>query len=165
MDPLMHRMGAVVADVADRGVALFSAVWPRSMAKFEVERLAADGYAPGAECDVDFAIEFDDAAADAAIRAVRGAGFTLVDNAKVAKGRAGVRARVRLRAYDLSRAEARLGRALAPYGGSATVIGPSAPPATAAPRADGPAAHPVSAPPVSPIRADRLPSPSEGSVA
>jgi len=159
MDPLRNRVSAAVADVADRGAALFSAVWPRSMAKFEVERLEADGYAAGAECDVDFSIEFDGAAAESALRAVRAAGFTLVDNAKVAKGRAGVRGRLRLRAYDLARAESRLQRALAPFGGSATVIGPAAPPV--APTADVPVAAPV----VSPIRADRMPSPSEGSIA
>lgn len=157
MDPLKSRLGAVVADVADKGAALLSAVWPRSMAKFEVERLQADGYAAGEPCDVDFSIEFDGASAEAALRAVRGAGFTLVDNAKVAKGRAGVRGRVLLRAYDLSRAESRLHRALAPFGGSATVIGPAAPPAPPAPRADAP----VAAPAVSPIRADRMPARAE----
>jgi hypothetical protein len=157
MDPLKSRLGAVVADVADKGAALFSAVWPRSMAKFDVERLEADGYTAGEPCDVDFSIEFDGAAAESALRAVRGAGFTLVDNSKLAKGRAGVRGRLRLRPYDLSRAESRLHRALAPFGGSAAVIGPAAPPSASAPLADAA----VPAPPVSPIRADRLPPRAE----
>ena len=157
MDPLKNRLGAVVADVADKGAALFSAVWPRSMAKFEVERLLADGYEAGEPCDVDFSVEFDGEHAEAALRAVRGAGFTLVDNARVAKGRAGVRGRLRLRAYDLSRAVARLDRAVAPFGGAAHVIGPAAAPVTPAPAAD----VPVTAPVVSPVRGDRVPSRAE----
>ena len=79
MDPLRNRVGAVVADVADRGAALFAAVWPRSMARWEVERLTADGYPAGEVCDVDFSLAFDDGLADVALPAVRHAGFVVGD--------------------------------------------------------------------------------------
>ena len=148
MDPLRNRVGAVVADVVDRGAALFAAVWPRSMARWEVERLTADGYPAGEPCDVEFSLAFDDGLADVALPAVRHAGFVVDDRAKAERGFVTVRGRVRLRAYDLSRAAARLDRLVAPYGGSAAVIGPSSPP------------------PPAPVLADRAPSTEpEGRVA
>lgn len=155
MDPLKNRVGAVVADVADRGAALLSAVWPRSMAKWEVERLERDGYRVGELCDVDFSLAFDGGAydrgvADVALPAVKRAGFSVGDRARAERGFVTVRRRVRLRAYDLSRAAARLNRLVAPYGGSAAVIGPTAPPS--------PATAPVQL-------ADRAPAAAEGRVA
>lgn len=140
MDPLKgRRVGAVVADVADTGVALFAAVWPRSMAKFEISRLAADGYTAGQTYDVDFSVALENERADAALPAMREAGFTVGGGArlgdgsrKAADGFVTVRRRVRLRAYDLSREQARLNRLASRFGGWAAVIGPSTPPAEAA---------------------------------
>ena len=107
MDPLKgRRVGEVVAEVADAGVALFSAVWPRSMAKFEVERLTADGYAAGQSYDVDFSVALEADQADAAFPAMREAGFAIGGalgdgSRKSAAGFVTVHRRVRLRAYDL----------------------------------------------------------------
>ncbi|HET7456505.1 MAG TPA: hypothetical protein VFJ74_02555 [Gemmatimonadaceae bacterium] len=136
MDPLKgRRVGAVVADVADTGVALFAAVWPRSMAKFEISRLAADGYTAGQTYDVDFSVALESELADVALPAMRDAGFTVGGGArlgdgsrKAADGFVTVRRRVRLRAYDLSREQARLNRLASRFGGWAAVIGPSTPP-------------------------------------
>jgi hypothetical protein len=128
MGHLLDRAPALAADVVDAATAALSAAWPRSLAAREVERLAEDGYAVGALCDVDFSLAFETAErVDLALAAVTLEGFAVLDRSQVARGFVTLRAPVRLRAYDLVRATSRLNRAVWRYGGFGTVIGPSAP--------------------------------------
>lgn len=129
MDALRNRLGAALAHVADAGAAIVAALSPRSMAKWEVRRLAAAGYLVGQRYDVDFSLAFDGEVADATLPAVRRAGFTVGDRDRQEKGFVTVRRRTRLRAYDISRAANRLNRVVTPHGGFAAVIGPTNPPA------------------------------------
>ena len=128
MGHLLDRAPALAADVVDAAAAALSAAWPRSLAVREVERLAEDGYAVGELCDVDFSLAFETPElADMALAAIHLQGFTVLDRTQVTRGFATVRAPVRLRAYDLVRAQSRLNRAVGRYGAFGAVIGPAGP--------------------------------------
>ena len=118
-------VGALAWGAREAGAALLSALWPLSDARREVERLADEGYAAGTLCDVDFVVAFDTETAERAIPAVCLAGFAVGDSTHSSRGLVTVRRRVRLSPYDLSRATARLSRAVTPYGGFAEIVGPS----------------------------------------
>lgn len=134
----LERAIPLTARLADLGVAALEAVWPRSTAAREVDRLARDGYATGALYDVDFSVSFDEEFAEQAIAAIRDAGFTIVERVGSARVFVIVRSRLPLRAFHLSRSVALLDRLVAPYYGYATLLAPAA-------RVDGesPTANPV----------------------
>jgi len=114
--------GGMTALLTDSVAATFAALWPWSAASVEVRRLAADGYPAGERADVFFLISFDAPPPDAALRAVRAAGFMIREPAPVS-GFLTVRAPIRLGAYDLMIAGSRLDRLVARYDGFATLIG------------------------------------------
>ena len=126
MKRLKERAKALVADVADIGLAAFSAAWPRSTASREVERLAEHGYVVGEAYDMDFTVSFDEEGADEALAAVREAGFTITEPTRSTLCYATARKRVTLRAYHIVRATSVLQRIVAPYLGYAAPIGPIA---------------------------------------
>ena len=126
MKKLMERAAALAADVADFGLAAYSAAWPRSTASREVERLAEHGYVVGETYEMDFTLSFDEAGADEALAAVRKAGFTITEPTRSTLCYATARKRVTLRAYDIVRATSVLQRIVAPYMGYAAPIGPVA---------------------------------------
>jgi hypothetical protein len=132
---LKERAKALAANVADIGLAAYSAAWPRSTASREVERLAEHGYVVGETYDMDFTLSFDEEGADEALAAVRKAGFTITDPTRSTLCYATARKRVMLRAYHIVRATSVLQRIVAPYLGYAAPIGPIArvyvPPRTA----------------------------------
>jgi hypothetical protein len=127
MTTLTDRAVELVTVAADVSFAVGSALWPRSQASRERDRLVNEGYEDGAFCELDFTLAFPDAAgAGQALEAVRAAGFTMEQRLD-ARGFAVVRAAARLRPYDLSRIVARLNRIVQGYGGFAEVVGPSSP--------------------------------------
>ena len=126
MKRLKERAAALAADVADIGLAAFSAAWPRSTASLEVKRLAQHGYVVGATYEMDFTLSFDEAGADEALAAVRKAGFTISEPTRSMLCYATARKRVALRAYQIVRATSVLQRIVAPYYGYAAPIGPVA---------------------------------------
>jgi hypothetical protein len=125
MARMTERVEALAWGAREAGAALLQALWPRSDARREVERLTDEGYAAGTLCDVDFVVAFDTETAEHAIPAVCLAGFAVGDRTHSSRGVVTVRRRVRLRPYDLSRATARLSRAVTPYGGFAAIVGPT----------------------------------------
>jgi hypothetical protein len=125
MARMTERMGALAWDARKTGAALLAALWPRSEARREVERLADEGYAAGTLCDVDFVVAFDRESAEHALPAVRSAGFDVGDSSHSARGLVTVRRRMRLNAYDIARTSARLGRVVTRYGGFAEIVGPA----------------------------------------
>ena len=108
--------------LGDSLAAAAASLWPWSTASVEARRLRLDGHASGAATDIYFLVSFDDAAPDAALAALRGAGFTVRDSARQS-GFVTVRARLRLGAYDLTMASARLERTVEAFGGFSTLIG------------------------------------------
>jgi hypothetical protein len=127
MEKLKEVAAAIVTGVADVGKAVFSAVWPRSSAAREIERLAEHGYVSGATYEMDFSLSFDEAGSDAALAEVRQAGFTVTERAGSATlCYATARRRTTLRAYDLQRATSVLQRIVSRYYGYAAPIGPAA---------------------------------------
>lgn len=126
METLKERAVSLAADVADIGTAALSALWPRSMASREMERLAEQGYIIGAEYEVDFILSFDETTADEALAAVRNAGFVVTERTRSTFCYATARRRIPLRAYHLDRATSLLQRVVAPYYGYASPLGPVA---------------------------------------
>lgn len=125
MSKLTTRIAAAAAETTDAVVALVEAAWPRSMTSREIERLTLDGYPKGDRCDVYFLVSFDAPDWERALDALQAAGFVVRD-ANVGVGAfVTVRTRVRLRAFELSLAGARLDRVVARYGAFATLIGPA----------------------------------------
>lgn len=116
-----------LATLADSIGATAASLWPRSIASLEANRLVADGYRAKEECDVYFLVSFDDTVPDDAVAAMRAAGFAVRELANPPGGFITVRARVRLGAYELSMAGARLDRVVATFDGFATVIGAARP--------------------------------------
>ena len=112
---------------SDRIVATFSSLWPRSTASIEASRLVNDGYPAGQACDVHFLISFDQAMPDAASTAIRAGGFSVREQNGSSSGFVTARATVRLTAWDLSIAGARLDRIVEDFDGFATVIGAARP--------------------------------------
>ena len=119
----MRDVAGVLAPLVDACAGALSALWPRSVTGREASRLARDGHAIGAFHEVMFAVSFDESPSDAAIEAVRAAGFTLRDESG-ALSQWTVLARMPLSPYHLHVTSASLGRVLASYGGFAVLIGP-----------------------------------------
>ena len=124
MSTLSTRLATLAAGTVDTITALVEAAWPRSITSREIERLAQDGYPRGSVCDVYFLVSFDAPECEGALGALQRAGFTIRDGGPLGAFLT-VKAPVRLRAFDLFLASARLDRLLAPYGGFGTVIGPA----------------------------------------
>ena len=109
----------LLADSISAGIA---SLWPWSTASVEARRLAHEGYAPGTPADIYYLVSFDDVAPDAALPALRSAGFLVRDSA-AQSGFLTVRARIRLSAFALTIAGARLDRIVEQHDGFATLIG------------------------------------------
>jgi hypothetical protein len=112
----------VLAELADSIAATTASLWPRSVASLEVSRLVGDGYPAGEVCDVHFLVSFDERMPEDALVAIRAGGFAIRDQGDPIRGFITVRRRVRLGAYQLSLAGARLDRIAGRFGGFATVI-------------------------------------------
>ena len=125
MSKLTTRIAAAAAETTDAVVALVAAAWPRSMTSREIERLTLDGYPTGDSCDVYFLLSFDAPDWERALDALQSAGFVVRDASVGLGAFVTVRTRVRLRAFELSLAGARLDRVVAPFGAFATLIGPA----------------------------------------
>ena len=108
--------------LGDGITAAVAALWPWSTSAVEARRLALDGYATGALADIYYLVSFDDAVPDTALAAIRGAGFTVRDAAPKS-GFVTVRVQIRLGAFALTVAGARLDRIVEQFGGFATLIG------------------------------------------
>ena len=108
--------------VGDSVAAVLAALWPWSTSSVEARRLALEGYATGAVADIYYLVSFEEAIPDVALAAIRGAGFTVRDPAPKS-GFLTVRAQIRLGAFALTIAGARLGRVVEQFGGFATLIG------------------------------------------
>jgi hypothetical protein len=117
----------VMATLADSIVATAASLWPRSTASLEANRLIGDGYAAKQVCELYFLVSFDGAVPDAALATMRAEGFALREQSGTQGGFVTVRARVRLAAYDLSMAAARLDRIAEAFDGFSTVIGAARP--------------------------------------
>jgi hypothetical protein len=126
---------SAAALVADTVQATFAAVWPRSAARHEIDRLREEGHLAGEACEMAFSLSFDDAqrATDASAL-VRRAGFAL-DLAEAKSGFLTARMQVRLTPWELARAVARLERVARSRGGFVAVVGPTHAPAAAPVRA------------------------------
>jgi len=107
---------------ADCIAATSASLWPWSAASVEARRLAHDGYAPGTPADIYYLVSFDDVAPDAALSALRSAGFLVRDSA-AQSGFLTVRARIRLSAFALTIAGTRLDRIAEQFDGFTTLIG------------------------------------------
>ena len=112
----------VMTLLADSITASAASLWPWSAASIEARRIAADGYAAGQVADVYYLVSFDEAAPEPALAAIRGAGFAVREPAPLS-GFVTVKARIRVAAYDLIMAGARLDRIAEGYGAFATLIG------------------------------------------
>ena len=123
---LKAREIPLVARLADVGVAALEALWPRSMAAREIERLTRDGFEAGAVYEVDFSVSFDEECAEEAISAIRDAGFTIVERVGSPRVFLIVQAAMPLRAFHLSRTVAQLDRLVTPFFGYATLLAPGA---------------------------------------
>ena len=110
--------------LADAGVATLEALWPRSTAAREVDRLTRDGFEAGAVYEVDFSVSFDEESAEEAMTAIRDAGFTIVERVGSPRIFLIVRASMPLRAFHLSRTVALLDRLVTPFFGYATLLAP-----------------------------------------
>lgn len=117
----------VVALLADSIAATAASLWPRSTASREASRLVNDGYPAKQICDVYFLVSFDGGVPDDAMATMRAAGFVVREQSGAPGGFVTVRARVRLAAYDLSIASARLDRIAEAFDGFSTVIGAARP--------------------------------------
>jgi hypothetical protein len=113
--------------VLDAAAAALAAVWPRSAAVREAERLVDEGYEPGEACDVAFSLSFSGALdTRAALAVARASGVTVADLSEVTRGFVTVQVPSRVRAYDLSLAARRMNRLADACGGFAAEIGPVA---------------------------------------
>lgn len=116
----------VMTGLGDCLVATVASLWPRSAAAIEARRLIADGHPAGEPADVYFLVSFDGVVPDAALAAVRAAGFFIREPAQ-AGGFVTIRTRIRLGAYDLMMIGKRLDRIVEAFGGFATLIGAARP--------------------------------------
>lgn len=148
MSSTKSGLASVIAELSDSIAATIASLWPRSAASLETSRLVGDGYPTGEVCDVHFLVSFDDRMPDDALVAIRAGGFAIRDQGDPVRGFITVRRRVRLGAYELSLAGARLDRIAARFGGFATVICATPPANDEAPRPAGVSRRAVS--PVSP---------------
>ena len=133
-------LARVIGLLSDSAAATLAALWPRSTASIEANRLVNDGYRAGELCDVHFLVAFDGTIPDSAFIAIRTGGFAVREQNGSLGGFVTVRARVRLRAYDLSITGARLDRIAEAHEAFATMIGAARPTGGDAPRpasADG----------------------------
>jgi hypothetical protein len=117
----------VMATLADSIAATAASLWPRSTASIEAHRLIADGYPAKQVCDVYFLVSFDGSVPDGVLATMRSAGFAVREQGGSPGGFVTVRARVRLGAYSLSMAAARLDRIAESFDGFSTVIGAARP--------------------------------------
>jgi hypothetical protein len=108
--------------LGDSLAAAVASIWPWSTASVEARRLRLDGHASGAVTDIYYLVSFDDSVPEAALAAIRRVGFSPREPASQ-RGFVTVRGRLRLGAYDLTVAGARLDRAVAQFGGFVTLIG------------------------------------------
>ena len=122
------KFGAVNAAAAavDCIFSAAAAAWPRSVTNGEVERLVGEGHEAGKTCDFAFVLALDPDRADATLRDVRAAGFSIEhdEDGRRAQGYATVRSIVPLHAFHLSLALARLNRVARRHGGFAEMLGP-----------------------------------------
>lgn len=133
---MLQPISATAARVVDLARGALSALWPRGTASYEMTRLLEEGYTSGEQCDVAFSVYFaDPSMAAAAARAIRAARYT-VDTTQAERGFITVQETVRLRAFDLALAIARLERVVAGYEGFVALIGPTQPAPGATPRTD-----------------------------
>ena len=121
------RVGAVnaAAMAVDCIASAAAAAWPRSVTNGEVERLVDEGHELGKTCDFAFVLAIDPDAAEAILRDVRAAGFTIDDDDRRGRGYATVRSTLPLRAFHLSWTLARLNRVAKRHGGFAEMLGPA----------------------------------------
>lgn len=108
--------------LADSVNAALSVVRPWSTSSVEARRLALDGYPKGSLADIYYLVSFDETPPDAALAALRGAGFSVRDPASHS-GFLTVKTRIRMGAFDLTLASARLDRIVDEFSGFATLIG------------------------------------------
>ena len=108
--------------LGDSVAAALAALWPWSTSSVEARRLALNGYETGAVADIYYLVSFDDPIPGGALAAIRGAGFTVRDPASQT-GFLTVRVQIRLGAFALTIAGARLDRIVEQFGGFATLIG------------------------------------------
>lgn len=113
---------SVMTLLGDSIAATVASLWPWSAASIEARRIAADGYAAGQLADVYYLVSFDDAAPEAALVAIRAAGFAVREPGP-SSGFVTVKVRIRIAAYDLIIAGARLDRIAEQHGAFATLIG------------------------------------------
>ena len=120
------RVGAVnaAAMAVDCIASAAAAAWPRSVTNGEVERLVGEGHEAGETCDFAFVLALDPDTAEATLRDVRAAGFTIEEDGRRGKGYTTVRSTLPLRAFHLSWALARLNRVARRHGGFAEMLGP-----------------------------------------
>ncbi len=123
-----------VALLSDSIFASAAALWPRSTASLEANRLVNDGYPAKEICDLYFLVSFDGGVPDGVLATMRAAGFAVREQSGSPGGFVTVRTRVRLGAYDLSMAAARLDRIARVFDGFSTVIGAARPTNEDAPR-------------------------------
>ena len=117
----------VIGLLTDHITATVASLWPRSTAALEARRLVVDGHAGGQACDLYFLVSFEGALPDGALATIRAAQFAVREQDGAASGFVTVRTQVRLAAYDLSLAAARLDRIAAGFDGFATLIGAARP--------------------------------------
>ena len=102
--------------------AALSALLPWSTSAVEARRVALEGYPKGSLADIYYLVSFDEAPPDAALAAIRGAGFFVRDSTPQS-GFVTVKTRVRVGAFGLTIASARLDRIVDEFSGFATLIG------------------------------------------
>ncbi|HEX8849777.1 MAG TPA: hypothetical protein VF761_09630 [Gemmatimonadaceae bacterium] len=129
MPTLSARIAALAADTTDTVVALVEAAWPRSLSSREIDRLASEGYETGSVHEMYFLLSFETPGWEHLLGPLQRAGFVVGDGGPLGPFLT-VKAPVRLRAFELSLASARLDRMVARYGGFSTLIGPAATRAT-----------------------------------
>lgn len=125
MSKLTSRITTVARETTDALVALVEAAWPRSMTSREIERLTLDGYPAGRHCDIYFLLSFDTADWESALDDLHAEGFMVRDTSATVGTFVTVKIRIRLNAFELSLAAARLDRVAARHAGIATLIGPA----------------------------------------
>ena len=108
--------------LADSIAATAASLWPWSAASVEARRIAADGYTAGELADVYYLVSLEDAAPEAALAAIRAAGFSVREPGPLS-GFVTVKVRIHVGAYDLTIAGARLDHIAEQFGAFATLIG------------------------------------------
>lgn len=128
-----NPMTEIISRVVDTASAAYATVWSRSTSAREVARLALDGYAAGAPCEIAWSLFLPDrAAVDRALVEARNHGFSLGERGDGPEGFATIRTTVPLTPFALSRAGARANRLARRHDGFAELIGPVSTPAAPA---------------------------------